>query len=683
MLIFFLMNSVVLLSAFLITYKVLRISNFIDSLICWFLVYFAQIVLAELLLGIISSLFLWNLILLNVAILLVVYLATKNATFDFSFSGISEIISKLLQDKLIFFSATIIFAFALVKLTVNLLNPPFGWDSLNYHFTFPVEWLKHGNLDNPITIFDDPSPSYYPINGSLYYLWLIFPLKSVFLADLGQTPFFVLAFLAVYSISRKVLLSREKSFCAAVLLTLIPNYFKQLQIAYVDVMVVALFLASLNFMFLLENYFDWQIVLMYGLSMGLLVGVKTVALPYSFLLFLPFVYFAIKNKIKLPLLLGLISIIILFGGFSYIRNFFETGNPLYPFNLRVFGATVFKGVMDSKTYGAHFTNADYRLSKVLFHEGLGVQTMLFVLPALFLAFPFVVNRKKRTFALVYFSLLPALMYLAYRYLIPLANVRYLYPLLGMGMILALFVADVIHIPKVILRLLIFICVLVSMTELAKRQELISSVLLTIFILLFYPYLKRIIIWTIYKVKPVFAIPSACVFLLILLIPLSDWYIKNEYPRYKKMVKYSGFWPDATEAWEWLNQNTVGNNIAYAGRPVPFPLYGGRFKNNVYYVSVNKTDPAKLHDFKNSFYNWGRNFESLHNNLEAKTNYRGNAVYSDWSNNLMKRKIDFLFVYSLHQTKEIKFPIEDKWAAGASDKFVPVFKNATIHIYKLL
>ena len=137
------------------------------------------------------------------------------------------------------------------------------------------------------------------------------------------------------------------------------------------------------------------------------------------------------------------------------------------------------------------------------------------------------------------------------------------------------------------------------------------------------------------------------------------------------------------AWDWLNRNTTGNNIAYAGRPVPFPLYGTNFKNNVYYVSVNKTEPAKLHYFTRSRYKWGYDFLSLHKNLEENGNYRSNADYSVWLNNLMKRNTSYLFIYSLHQTKEVIFPLEDEWARSNPDRFVPVFENKTIRIYKIV
>ncbi|MCX5703351.1 MAG: hypothetical protein NT066_02500, partial [Candidatus Omnitrophica bacterium] len=107
------------------------------------------------------------------------------------------------------------------------------------------------------------------------------------------------------------------------------------------------------------------------------------------------------------------------------------------------------------------------------------------------------------------------------------------------------------------------------------------------------------------------------------------------------------------------------------------------KNNVFYVSLNKTEPVKLHYFTNSRYEWGYDFSSLHKNLEAPGNYRWGADYSTWMSNLSKRGIDYLFVYSLHQIKGVEFPMEDIWAKARPDRFSPVFGNETIHVYRIL
>jgi hypothetical protein len=652
-----------------------------DYIIVSFLFFFSQIILTETLLGLLGKLSLGNLFFLNLVIFILVRSAIRTVSGKPSVRIFPE---DFFSDKVLVFCLVSILGFAIVKAGINLVNPPFGWDCLNYHFTFPVEWIRQARLDNPITISDDPSPSYYPINGSLFFLWLILPFRSVFLADLGQIPFFILGFLAVYSIGKKIKLSQKYAFLAGCLFTLIPNYFKQIEIAYVDVMVSALFLASLNFLLSVNEKFSWQNVLAFSVGLGLLSGTKTLALVYSLLLIIPFVYLAIRNINKFYLFTIFIFCLLSLGGFSYIKNFLETHNPLYPLNFNIFGRTIFKGVMENSVYRMRFKAEDYSLAKLLFHEGLGLQSLLFILPGIFVALPLGImkRRKSLNFLSIYVLILPLLIYLVYRYIIPLANTRYLYAGLGIGSLVGFYIIQMLNIPEKIVKSLVVISVLASVSELAKYGELITSLILTAVLFMGANLLMRGIRLNLLIKKPLwFCSVIACLFLILTF--LEKDYVRNEFPRYIKSEQYSGFWPDATRSWEWLNKNTNGDNVAYVGRPVPFPLYGTHFKNNVFYVSVNKTEPAKLHYFPTSHYAWDYNFFSLHRNLEAKGNYRENADYYTWLNNLSRRNADYLFVYSLHQTEQIEFPVEDRWAGTHPEIFRLVFRNETIHIYRIM
>jgi hypothetical protein len=251
-------------------------------------------------------------------------------------------------------------------------------------------------------------------------------------------------------------------------------------------------------------------------------------------------------------------------------------------------------------------------------------------------------------------------------------------MLGTGMVCGFYVLSSLKVPHKLIRIIAFIIMIASAAECVRHLELgISFGLGFLLFIIFSLFLKYKGLRNILFSKGVI-ISSISIFLIILQILLLD-YKKNEYIRY---VKNSRYWPDATKAWLWLNNNTEGNNIAYVGRPVPYPLYGTDFKNNVYYVSVNSFEPIHLHDLKNSRYSWDSNAENMHRSFEEPNNYRGNADYSVWLNNLHKRKTDFLFVYSLHHTKDIKFPIEELWARSNPGEFKQVFNNQTIRIYKL-
>jgi len=686
---FIVMNLSAACSSVLLCRNFLNLRSIADRFLGYFLVFVAQVMLILLGLGLAGRISLNNALILSLYILAVSVLLCRCKLSEHGPGfGLGDTVDKLKPNLLDCFCLAFITGFAAVKIFTNLINPPFGWDSLNYHFTFAVEWFKHGNLAMPPTVFDDPSPSYYPINGSLIYLWLILPFKSVFMADIGQSLFLSICGIAVYSISRKIGIRKRYAFYAAALFILVPNLFKQLQIAYVDVMVAAFLLTALNFLLALDKEFDFKNVFLFSISLGLALGTKTTALPFIALIFIPFCIMCLKPGVarkRLFLFLLGCACIILSGGFSYIRNFIDTGNPLYPLNLTIGSFNIFKGVIDSQVYRTAVRPGDYNLVKILFSEGLGGQAILFFLPALFLG-PLTLLMRSNNKAgplITYLFILPWLFILAYRFLVPLPNIRYVYVLFGLASVIVFFVIEKHKPPKIFVFIAVAMCVLGSAAELAKRSELIFALItsfLLFFILIFNG--KQIKIFLLH-VKTPYLLSIFIILGFTLLAYANIDYKKYEFERYEKMVKYSGFWPDATKAWKWLNSNTKGDNIAYAGRPVPFPLYGADFKNNVFYVSVNRTEPARLHYYPASKYIWGYTSDNAKfNNFEIKGNYRGNADYPTWLSNLLQHKANYLFVYSLLQEKEIKFPIENEWALMHPDVFQPVFTNPTIRIYEL-
>jgi hypothetical protein len=446
----------------------------------------------------------------------------------------------------------------------------------------------------------------------------------------------------------------------------------------VDVMVAALFLAAVYYLIALAEEFNWGNSFLFATAVGLLVGTKTIACPYSLLLIIPFAYLAIRNLREYKISVAAILLVLIFGGFSYIRNYIDTGNPLYPLDFFLMGKRVFKGVMDTKTYAAHFKIEDYRISKLLFHEGLGVQVLFFVFSGIILSLPLALfgKLKCKGIRLYCYVFIPLGIYLLYRFVIPLANSRYLYPALGLGLICGLTSAGLFKLPLKFLRWVFVLCVFASVAEIAGNIELVTAFILMAFIFITYRKVKNIRSFGIKRIV-IFSVVAVLSLLL-----LEQIYLRSEYKSFTRIKKYSGYDQDLTNAWSWLNQHTVGNNIAYTGRPLPFPLYGSSFKNNVYYVSINATEPAKLHYFPDSRYRWGYDFKSEHNNFTQRGNYRENADYKTWLNNLNKRHTELLFVYSLHQVDEVIFPIEDSWARAKGSKFSLVFSNNTVRIYKV-
>lgn len=676
-----LMNAAVAYTAWLLVSRVLAIKGCVDIGTAWFLLYFSQIVLSELLPGIFGILRLPNVILFNVFILLFVWLIARRTKPSFEIKNAKRSIFEFLNSKLILLFFSVIAGFSLVKIYINLVNPPFGWDCFNYHFVFPVEWFKQGNLCIPISIADDPSAPYYPINGSLYFLWLMMPFKNVFLADLGQVPFFLLAFLSLYGIARKIGIGKNYSFYAAALFIFTPNIFRQMEIAYVDVMLAALFFSSINFLLLFYEAFTLSSLVCFSLSFGLFLGIKTSAIVYGVFPFIFFVIIIFKGIKKVSYFkkrtayLGLFFFITaVLGGFSYIRSLALTGNPLFPADIAVLGKNIFKGVMPFSGYRSEWTSDKFNLARLLFHEGMGLQFIVFVFPSLFAGVPFLLHKvfkKHLRLKDLFIVLLPLFLWFSFLFLMPQLWVRYLYVFVGPALILSFYMLETVKAPAKIVKAVVFICLAASMFEVSRHIELVASIVLSVFI--FYLLSKKI--WGDRKIWMALALA----FFFSLHVFNID-YSRNEFKNYLLKCRFP---QEEREAWFWLSQNTDGSKIAYAGRPDVLPLYGSNFKNDVLYVSVNKVHPVKLHDFLGAKYVYTKDYLALHKNLEKDGHYREKPDYHAWLKNMRSEDVDLLLIYSLNRVEGDVFPIEEEWARNNPQVFSLVFSNNSVRIYKVL
>ena len=72
--------------------------------------------------------------------------------------------------------------------------------------------------------------------------------------------------------------------------------------------------------------------------------------------------------------------------------------------------------------------------KMLFSEGLGGGLIVLVIPGFFICI-FNIFKKRITVEKFFVFLLPIILYFIWRYAIPLANLRYLYPALALGFII--------------------------------------------------------------------------------------------------------------------------------------------------------------------------------------------------------------------------------------------------------
>ncbi|MCL4832622.1 MAG: hypothetical protein KJZ86_09285 [Caldilineaceae bacterium] len=387
------------------------------TLITWF---WAQVVIVQLILGTLGLLrYQW--VLSAVLAIFIVLVATE---YRKPFTYAAPIVSEWWVNYR--FEAAIMavgLATVGVLLTVNAMTPPANWDSLTYHLEFPVQWYKQARLSLVLTPFGDGAPTYYPLNATLVYSWLLLPTGSLAIPDIGQAPFVLLAPLATYAVARQIRIDRRGATWSALLALFVPMVLVNGTLwSYSDISMGAAFMLALYFVVKLTSGASFERGVMAGLALGLFIGVKGPALIYCLPLFAILGVFVIKYLVEnpFPMSFRLIASIVLpltiLGGYSYLRNWLITGNPFYPVTFSIAGRVIWEGVISINDYRQH---PFYRFSfiEMLYQPGYFPHFLLQVILA-----PFAVWReyKYRNNPSLFMLLLAASLYGLFYLLMPIS-----------------------------------------------------------------------------------------------------------------------------------------------------------------------------------------------------------------------------------------------------------------------
>lgn len=682
---------IVSVSSWILTRKYFGTKSTSDSILIWFTFFFAQIVLVELVLGALGKLFFWNIFLFH----LVIFLSVLPLYFNMKNFLVSKPdIDFFINSNLLILAFSVFSAFFLVKVYLNLINPPTCPDSLQYHLSFPATWILNGNLDNPFVIFqgifspDRPrleitNLSYFPINAELFFLWLMIPLRNAFFADLGQAPFYIIGIIAIFSILRKYGIDRKISLLGGFLWVLIPNILKQIKYgSQIDVICAVMFLLVLNSLLLIKSKFTLRNSILFGITVGLFVGTKVLNIIWLISL-MPLIacllYKGIKtSRVKLSnifiLLVSFVLMAILFGGFMYIKNFILTGNPVFPMEVKIFGKEVFRGLLDSAQFNRFYSSGDkFDLGRFAFREGLGVQFSALILPCILLPvilFSYLKKKLSLSRECLLLFITPLIMFAFYFIFAKAWLVRYLFPFLTMGLVSALVFIPQLPKGKKYISFIAFVSILSSASELAHRYELIVSILFALlFFVLLLIYRKKILIF--YKSNGFRkAILLILILVLVALFYLNYKYDKEEFYRYTFTYSRRESWQaDIGKGWEWLNkQSKEGTRIAYTGRQEFYPLFGSKLKNQVKYISINEKEALP------------------YNKPDGLC--RDVKHFQAWRENLKNEKIKYLYIaLPPYRNREFddpaKFTTEDEWASAYPEGFRLLFNNSLTRIYEVL
>jgi hypothetical protein len=223
------------------------------------------------------------------------------------------------------------------------LTPAMANDAMTYHLPAAVQWLQTGKLGLYETWFYNPANTYSPLAGSTFAAWMLAPVGNDALARYVEAPALVMIFIVSMQIARCLGAGATVSALLALAVACARPFLTQIILAKDDLFVTAFFATAVLACAkprLQDRLGPWRL----GAAIGLLLATK-----YTTLLSLP----VLLLLIDAPYRSGwrwrqygiAIGAALVLAGPWYLRNLVLTGNPIFPSEIRIGGATVLPGMM--------------------------------------------------------------------------------------------------------------------------------------------------------------------------------------------------------------------------------------------------------------------------------------------------------------------------------------------------
>lgn len=539
---------------------------------------------------------------------------------------------------------SIIFIFLLIFFT-SIGRYPVLWDSYSYHLPIAAHFIKHGIF----SLYD-----YYGVPVGSYYPHFVELLYTPYLSSIGIEGSSIINFPSVVLIFVLIDLISSKLFCVKptlskigailfILLPLISNYYFE---SYVDLYFLGGVLGAYYFLERIDHL-DKLNILMFFMSIGLCLGIKTqgIYVAITFLLFFLRKAFSHKKFLRIIIKMGpALILILMFCLIFYIRNYIQTGNPLFPIKQDLFGILYFPGVYElgilllNTSILFNFSQIKRDVIYIVIKE---LSVGLFFLLIVWMSMLYGIITKKIKFPkelrnLMFLSGLFFFFYLFTPYTAidtgggPNFSLR-----LGIVFVGFLFLSTIIMSSFIIDKFIkiIILCLGIAQFCLVLNLFKIINVLFALFFTLIIFYIlslhkQKIMMYTL------IGLVTLIIFIGLKFLPL---------PR----MKWENYFYDIKRL------ETV--NIAYAGTNRHFQLYDNELKYNVIYIKVNRDQREQK---------WSAEDWSYHK-------YNGNVLI--WLKNLREAKISYFVLYDSRK----KF-IESQWIKA----YPMIFQKEIANIYRI-
>jgi hypothetical protein len=551
-------------------------------------------------------------------------------------------------------ASAMLLAVFVVQLWEGLHKTTFLYDTLSYHLHIPATWMHDRRVTIVPAVFGDPSPAYAPANLELWFLFLMAPLRSDYLAGVGQLPFGALAVCAIATCVRDARASRSTAVAAALAFVLIPEVFTQIPTAMTDLGFAACLLASLPFALRL-----WTAkvprradLLTAATGIGLAIGTKYVAAALA-LLFVTLSAGAWLRRRPADLrgAAAAVALLLATGGFWYIRNLVVTGNPIFPVAFPGLHLPALYGRAEMRAWDYHVPVGDVRaLGSMLIGGGIGFWFALAVALG---------RHWRRPLTTLLLGLVAV-----FWFIVPYQESRFLFAIFGVAAVLIGQAArGSRHVGGA---LAVALAAAFIEWPTAIRLMLLAAPLMTIVVLTDRPALLARLDSR--RAARAGAAGAALLF-VALAFEAADYATVD--PRYS-------VGDEIAADWAWFRANVREARVAYTGTNVAFPLAGERLTNDVRYVNVAGAPGDRLHDFG-----------PPGDGTAEPAPYRRGASAGVWLANLRAARTEVLFVAAMVpgvrrniEADSGGFPAERAWADARPDVFYLLHASENARIYSV-
>jgi hypothetical protein len=247
-----------------------------------------------------------------------------------------KILCKTLQitargDKLTLLYGTLIF-FSMCLTLIQAFAPPNDYDSINYHLAIPVHDLEKGRID---AAWYKGNFAFFPSLAE-HQVRITLAIAGIQATQVITWIFGLFLLIGTFILSYR--LSRQKIVATLAVLLLISTriIIGEIATCYVEIQLACFsVLAYISY----ENFRRndcriWVIVFAIAIAGGVLVKYIAFVLPLCFLPLI--VHDLVKKRVSYTNLILLIFIVILLLAPHCVRNYYYTGNPVFPLGMSIF-----------------------------------------------------------------------------------------------------------------------------------------------------------------------------------------------------------------------------------------------------------------------------------------------------------------------------------------------------------